>query len=188
MSSPLDNLRAAHAAKQEAEAALVAAIRHARESGETMQAIGDVLGMTRAGVLYVLKQHHAHEPAVITRKRKRLEELDARWNRLVDALVEPHPDAKVEQLKRNQLNGKAKRKDARAIAAARKRGIPTSSGLSLRPTVATEARRAAEAKLLRLVEDHVDDPRFSGIVAELAESNTLRADLAQSTDPSWLTD
>ena len=191
MSSPLDNLTAAHAAKLEAEAALVAAIRHARQNGETMQAIGDILGMTRAGVLYLLKRDGAHEPAAVTRKRRRLDELDERWNKLVDALeaTMPHPDAQREQLYRNQINGKNKRKNARASAAARKRGFTgTSVGIPMRPTVKNETRKTAEAQLIRLVQDHLDDPRFVGIVAELAEANALRSELAASTDPSWLTD
>ena len=60
MSSPLEQLAAAHAAKLQtikcAEAAEQAAIRAARESGATLQAIGDVLGITRAGVLYRLNR------------------------------------------------------------------------------------------------------------------------------------
>ena len=168
----------------------MAAIASARDAGETMQAIGDVLGMTRAGVLYLLKRDGAHEPAVVTRKRRRLDELDERWNKLVDALeaTMPHPDAQREQLYRNQINGKNKRKNARASAAARKRGFVGTTGIPMRPTVKNETRKTAEAQLIRLVEDHLDDPRFVGIVAELAEADTLRGELAASTDPAWLTD
>lgn len=190
MSSPLDKLASAHAARIEAEGAEQGALREARDAGATLQAIADVLGLTRAGVLHKLKQAGAHVPAKVSRAQKRLEVLDARWDKLVDTMAATmvHPDAQREQLRRNQQNGKQKRKNARAASAASKRGFAGTRGVPMIPTVSSETRRAAEAKLVRLVEDHVDDPRFAGIVAELAEAETLRSELAQRLEPSWLHD
>lgn len=191
MSRELDNLRAAQAAKVDAEAALVAAIRTAREAGETMQAIGDILGMTRAGVLYLLKRDGAHVPARQTAAEKRLHELDARWDLFVDQLASAmfvNPDAQREQLRRNTENGKRKRKAARAESAARKRGFVGRAPVDLIPTVKSDGRRAAETYALRYLDEHPLEPIAIKVTGELDEAASLRQALTASTDPTWLHD
>lgn len=56
MSSTLQELQEAHQDERDAHQRKQNLLVECRRQGHTLQQIGDVLGLTRAGVLYLLKQ------------------------------------------------------------------------------------------------------------------------------------
>lgn len=132
----------------------------------------------------------------LERDRARLYELEARWARIVDASSKAlyggwsYAD-KVEQAKRNAINGKEIRKHARAVIAARKRGFVGGSSPRRLPTVNDERRRETERYMLELLDGDGASmlEEFAGVtaaavVAELAEADELRASIDDRTLPS----
>lgn len=180
--SELVDVAAALQARTDAEGAFVASLRTARDAGNTLQAIADVCGMTRAGVLYLLRKHDGQGDEA--RMVARLAELDDRWERFIDGLAEAFtsPDAKREQLRRNAENGKARRKHARADAASAKRGFRGVARVALVPTVKSEGRRFAETYALSYVEKNPGHPVVARVLAELDEAAALREKLTTLHD------
>jgi transcriptional regulator with XRE-family HTH domain len=170
----LVDIREAVAARAAADVAIADGMRAARQAGFTLQQIADAAGVTRQRVYQVLGAtgRPAHEAAL----QARLDVLDARWSKFIDALAPmfTHPDGQREQLSRNQANGLAKRKHVRAHAAAAKRGLASSVGPVLRPTVAVEGRDFAETYALRFVEENASNPVVVKVVRELDEAAAIR--------------
>lgn len=149
--------------ERERRASLVAA----RAEGHSLRALAAAAGLTPEGVRKIL----AASDVWRAKAERRLDELDGRWNALVDVLaeVERPPDAYIrrETAKRNGRRGKDARK-----------------GLRPRPTVAQETRTFAESKLLRALRDHPEDPSAVIVLAELAEAEAIRQALEAAYDRS----
>ncbi len=189
MPDPLDVVRSAAAAKRAAERTYLDALQAARDAGHTGAEIGAAAGTSRQNVL---KLTNAPVVDTLGPMRARLEELDARWEQFIDDLTASmfvDPDAQREQLRRNQENGKRKRKHARAVSAAGKRGFrPAAGALTLKRTVKSDARRAAETSILKYIEEHPLEPHCVKALRELDEAARLREQLTAATDPVWLHD
>lgn len=115
----------------------------------------------------------------------RLVELDARWDRFIDALKDRYmpseAERRSEQAYRNAQNGRAKRQ-----AAGVTRSGATSGGSAwkstVRPTVTAEARRFAETFALRYLEENSAHPVCVKVIAELDEAAGLRETLTALRD------
>jgi hypothetical protein len=172
-------VKRAEAAKRRAEEEFRASLLAAVESGIGYAQLATETGMSRQRVRQLATRAGVTSPRE-TAMRARRDELDARWERFVDELTAAYfvdPDAKREQLKRNQENGKRKRKYARAQSAARKRGLACRTVPALVPTVRSDARRAAETYALRLLDGNADHPVLGKAVRELDEAAALREKL-----------
>jgi SPP1 gp7 family putative phage head morphogenesis protein len=115
----------------------------------------------------------------------RLEELDGRFNTLI-AKVAPqfeYADPRKEQFFRNIDNGKVKRARSGRDRAGRIKGSSSRyTGMSLKRTVADEARLLAEREVLRVLAKYPENPLVIKIEAELAEAREIRERLLELTE------
>jgi hypothetical protein len=169
---PLIRVKRAAEAKRRAEQEYRSALQDARAAGHSAAEIAGPAGVTRQAVLKTTVPPPRESEAQWRAKAEaRLEELDARWEALVDKMaeVERPPDSYIrrETAKRNGRRGKDARK-----------------GLRPRPTVLQEARSFAESKLLRALRNHLEDPSVRLVLAELDEAHAIRNALEASFDRS----
>lgn len=166
MSDPLARVKRAAATKRRAEQEYRAALAEAHAQGAGYAELARSAGISRQAVRQLIARHRT-EADDERAMRARLEELDARWDALVDRLAARNmPDEKTrrrDQAYRNARNGRSAKKNART----RKR----------LPTVGEEIRGLAEAEVLRLLQNRPDDPLVRRIRAEVDEAETLRLQL-----------
>lgn len=188
MPDPLERVQDAARERERAASAFVQALQDARDAGYSGAAIAARAGVTRQRVLQ-LTENPANTEAGMTR---RLAELDARWDRLVDAIAPrfAHPDPRGEQARRNVKNGRAAKRYARSAKACESRGIPVGRPPVRIPTVAEETRNLAETYLLRFLENDATHPLLVNVRRELDEAASLREKLAALQDARvpWLHD
>jgi hypothetical protein len=97
--------------------------------------------------------------------KARLDEIDATWNAIVDALAGKPGVYKIEIAYRNGQSTRRAR-----------RGLPPLE------TVGHELRRRAEKELLELLERRAGDTRADRMLAELAEGERIRAELTERAE------
>ena len=153
--SDLSAVLEAAKAREAAESAYRDAIVNAHEGGASYAELASVLGVSRQAVRQLVQRAGQSEEAM----RKRLEELDARYEAVVTAMTD-----KPGYFKRVTAyqNGQSKKLGRR--------------GLAYKP-VSVQMRDYAESLLLKALEDHPERPEVKRLVSELDEAASLRKKL-----------
>ncbi len=170
MTNPLDTLRDATEAADKAKAQVREAIVSARAAGESVPAIAEAAGLTRQRVYQIVAEA---KPAPDAAKlRARLEELDAKWEALVDKLAPRQGDRRYRAgypavtRAQNTANGKSVKRGRGRIYT----------------DVTVQIRNRAESELLAVLQNRGDEPVVQAIVRDLDEAAALRKQLATLDD------
>lgn len=168
-SDPLVAAQKAAKALERASGKRDEAIVAAHAAGSSYRQIAAVTGLSFQRVAQIVTAARPEPETDVAAMQARLAELDARFERLIDAVA--RPDLPLgDSLRRDQAakNGQAK-------ARRRKKLGPL-------PTVRMDIRAQAEAEILNRLFESPDDAYCRRVIGELGEAESLREALASHID------